>query len=89
MGLVTSRTVSLVVQPSSMIMTCQRQFWGSRHPRKMVFLSRVTSQPVLWKNTLHPALHRTVRERRLLTRPGSQCARRASGGRLLSSRLTA
>jgi hypothetical protein len=31
------------------------------------------------KKTLQPALHRMARKRRLLTRPGSQCARRASG----------
>jgi hypothetical protein len=31
-GLVTSWTVSLVVQPSSMIMTCQRQFFGVTPP---------------------------------------------------------
>jgi hypothetical protein len=30
-----------------MIMTHQRQFWGSRHPRKMVLLLRVTLQPVM------------------------------------------
>ena len=47
MGLVTSRTVSLVVQPSSTIMTCQKQVWGSCHPCKMVSLLRVTLQPVL------------------------------------------
>jgi hypothetical protein len=37
MGLVTSRTLSLVVQPLSTIMTCHRQFLGSCHPCKMVF----------------------------------------------------
>ncbi len=89
MGLETSRMVSLVVQPSLMIMTCRRQFLGSRHPHKMVFPSRVTLQPVLWKNTLHPALHRMATDRRLLTRPGSQCTRHALGGRLLRSRSTA
>ncbi len=47
MGLVMSRTLTLVDQPSSTIMTCQRQFWGSRHPCKMVSLLRVTLQPVL------------------------------------------
>jgi hypothetical protein len=36
-GLATLQMVSLVIQPSSTIMTCQRQFLGSRHPRKMVF----------------------------------------------------
>jgi hypothetical protein len=46
------------------IMTRQRQVWGSHHPCKMVFPSRVTLQPVLWKNTLHPALHRTPTDRR-------------------------
>jgi hypothetical protein len=71
MGRVTQWTVSLVVQPSLTIMTRQRQFWGSRYPRMMVFLLRVTLQPVLRKNTSHPALHRMVTERRLLTRPGS------------------
>ncbi len=88
-GLETSRMVSLVVQPSSAIMTRQRQYLGSRHPRKMVFPSRVTSQHVLWKNTLHPASHRMATDKRLLTRLGSQCARHALGGRLLRSRLTA
>jgi hypothetical protein len=43
----------------------------------------------LWKNTLQPALHRTAKERTLLTRPGSWWARHASGDSLLSSRLTA
>jgi hypothetical protein len=71
MGLVILLVVSLVVQPSLTVMTCQRQFLGSRHPHKMVFSSRVTLQSVLWKNTLHPASHRTAIERRLLTRPGS------------------
>ncbi len=88
MGLGTSWMVSLVVQPSSTIMTCQRQFLGSRHPCKMVFPLKVTLQPVLWKNTLQPASHRTATERRLLTRPGSQCARRALGDRLLRSTFT-
>ena len=46
-GLVMSMMVSLVVQPSLTIMTCQMQFLGSCHPCKMVSPSRVTSQPVL------------------------------------------
>ncbi len=71
MGLVMSRMVSLVVQPSSTIMTRQRQFLVSCHPRKMDFPSRVTLQPVLWKNTSHPASHRMATERRFLTRPRS------------------
>jgi hypothetical protein len=54
-GLATYRTVSLVDQPSMTIMTRQRQFLESRHPCKMVSLSRVTLQPVLWKNTSHLA----------------------------------
>ncbi len=46
-GRVMSQMVSLVIQPLLTIMTCQMQFLGLRHPRKMVLLSRVTSQPVL------------------------------------------
>jgi hypothetical protein len=41
------------------------------------------------KNTLQLALHRMEMERRLLTRPGSKCARCASGCNFLSSMLTA
>jgi hypothetical protein len=89
MGPVTSRTVSYIVQSSLMITTCQRQLLGSRHPCKMVFPLRVTLQSVLWKNTLHPALYRMATERRLLTKPGSRCARRVLGGWLLSSRSMA
>ncbi len=44
MDLVTLRTVSLVVQPSSTIITCQRQFWGSRHPCKMILSVAVISR---------------------------------------------
>ncbi len=51
-GLVMLRIVRLVVQPSLTIMIRQRQFWGSRHPCKMVSSSRVTLQPVLWKKYL-------------------------------------
>ncbi len=51
-GLVTLRMVSYVVQPPLMLMTCQRQFLGSRHPCEMVSPLRVTSQPVLGKKYL-------------------------------------
>jgi hypothetical protein len=63
-GLVTLQTVSLVAQPSSMIMICQMQFLGSRQPQKMVSPLRVTLQPVLWENTVQPTLHRMAMERR-------------------------
>ncbi len=62
-SLVKLQMVSLVVQPSLTIMTHQRQILGSRHPCKMVSPSRLTLQPVLWKNTLQPASHRTAMER--------------------------
>jgi hypothetical protein len=41
------------------------------------------------KHLAHCMLRRMTTDRRLLIRPGSQCARHALGGRLLRSRLTA
>ncbi len=78
-----------VIQLLLMILTRHSQFWGSLHPWRITSLLRVTSQPVLWKYTLQPALHRTVTERRLLTRPGRQWAMRALGGSFCNSRSIA
>ena len=84
-----SQMVSFVVQLSSTILTCHSQFFGSRHPLRMVSPLRVTSQPCLWKKTSHPALQRMVTKRRLLMRPGSWWVRRALVGNFVSRRSTA
>ncbi len=44
------------VQPSLTMQTCQRQCLGSHHPQRLTLPSKVNLQPVVWKNTLQPAL---------------------------------
>jgi hypothetical protein len=78
-----------VIQPSLMILMHHSQFLGSLHPQRIISPLRETSQPVLWKQTLHPTSQRTAMERRLLMGPGRQWAMRASGGSFCSSRSIA
>ncbi len=77
----------LVIQPSLVILTCHSWFLGSLHPQRMISLLKETSQPVLWKYTLHPLLHRAATERRLLMSLRRQWAMHALGGSFWRSRL--
>ncbi len=83
------RMVRFVFHPSSTSLTRQSLFFESRHPQMMVYPLWMTLHPCLWKKTFQPVSQRTATERRLLTRPGSRWARRASSRSFVRRRFTA